>query len=787
MTDAGIKDDTPDVTPSSPPADTLTRASAALLVTDSAVFNNTGTRPTYTPGQSDLRMDLKLSLQGAAAGESVEIESVTVILPEDWIGSTDFVRGGADGGSLGSHAALGEVSTGIDPSGLPTLKFTWNDGLELSPDVSGNAAWMLRYTVAVPQGETGPQSIRVTAVDYTAAPGAIPHFDSPANINNQEDEAFFLEVTDFSTSNQGLPYQPGGQVTLSFTLTAKGTPEEGQDLTALGFYLGGFQNDFLRKCNTAYINLLDTASVRLLPNNVNPWVVAYTADTPSLCDNCPGEITGGTHKIEVVYASPEDLAQLISGSNRIEVDLCISPLATGDLNLYVQPLWRTLGPEGNNCCVPLTLPEAAYSLSLRVEDDDENTGNFGAISIFGADAGIGQYPRPVFAGGEFTKGELGKVVPGGTTHTEPVGGDETRLQLTALPKARYAPDDGPSGAAWVFKEWSGAGALRLPEAMRTLNPIRILPSDVVDPANPQTPAEIVAVFEPAWVMQINKTGPGHLAISPAVGTVNYVAGHEQLGDVRWSGRNTNDQLLTNEHLDDYTMPISRSEERDLLQAAENGETGLPLPEYRIVHGQQQLMEFRAWYLNDEDYQPPNFSFSWGAAPVGTLFLPSGAAPDPSMLGEANASVRRVVFPSNPGGSLQHHVVRADFKRPLHTADWIYNDQLANDGDLIIELAELNRVIAYHNNSSAFSCNLGVDDGYRLGAAGGYACAPHDSDYYPQANWHISLTELLRLIQFHNYGPDGDPDPPNHAQSYHRVGPDQPATEDGYAPGDPPSP
>lgn len=40
------------------------------------------------------------------------------------------------------------------------------------------------------------------------------------------------------------------------------------------------------------------------------------------------------------------------------------------------------------------------------------------------------------------------------------------------------------------------------------------------------------------------------------------------------------------------------------------------------------------------------------------------------------------------------------------------------------------------------------DGYAPGAGGDISCASHSSDYQEQ-NWVISLSELLRLIQFYN--------------------------------------
>jgi Leucine-rich repeat (LRR) protein len=94
------------------------------------------------------------------------------------------------------------------------------------------------------------------------------------------------------------------------------------------------------------------------------------------------------------------------------------------------------------------------------------------------------------------------------------------------------------------------------------------------------------------------------------------------------------------------------------------------------------------------------------------------------------------------------------------------DQDANN---MINLTELLRVIQFFN-IRGFHCAIPPDsteDGYVPGAGGDQSCAPHSSDYAPQ-NWQISLTELLRLIQFFNIG------------GYHAC-PEQ-MTEDGYCPG-----
>ncbi|GEM_PF-2371375 len=76
----------------------------------------------------------------------------------------------------------------------------------------------------------------------------------------------------------------------------------------------------------------------------------------------------------------------------------------------------------------------------------------------------------------------------------------------------------------------------------------------------------------------------------------------------------------------------------------------------------------------------------------------------------------------------------------HSADY-------NPRDYNISISELLRVIQFHNTGD-FHCDSNEADGYAVGP-GDNACSPHDSDYNPQ-DWKITLNELLRLIQFYNF-------------------------------------
>lgn len=77
---------------------------------------------------------------------------------------------------------------------------------------------------------------------------------------------------------------------------------------------------------------------------------------------------------------------------------------------------------------------------------------------------------------------------------------------------------------------------------------------------------------------------------------------------------------------------------------------------------------------------------------------------------------------------------------VHSAD--------QDANFRISLSELLRVIQLFN-SGEFHCDETGEDGYAPGP-GDQSCPHHSSDYTP-ANWVIGLTELLRLIQLYNVG------------------------------------
>ena len=77
-------------------------------------------------------------------------------------------------------------------------------------------------------------------------------------------------------------------------------------------------------------------------------------------------------------------------------------------------------------------------------------------------------------------------------------------------------------------------------------------------------------------------------------------------------------------------------------------------------------------------------------------------------------------------------------------------------DWSVSLSEVLRIIQFYN-TGVLHCALGTEDGFAPGP-GDQTCSPHDSDYNP-VDWDVDLGELLRIIQFYNfvggsYHPDG---------------------------------
>lgn len=99
-------------------------------------------------------------------------------------------------------------------------------------------------------------------------------------------------------------------------------------------------------------------------------------------------------------------------------------------------------------------------------------------------------------------------------------------------------------------------------------------------------------------------------------------------------------------------------------------------------------------------------------------------------------------------------------RGQHSAD--------TNEDHRVSLSELLRVIQFHS-TGGLHCAETSEDGFAPGPGDTTQCAPHDGDYAP-LDWTIDLSELLRLVQLYNQG------------GYHACPASDPATEDGFCVG-----
>jgi hypothetical protein len=73
----------------------------------------------------------------------------------------------------------------------------------------------------------------------------------------------------------------------------------------------------------------------------------------------------------------------------------------------------------------------------------------------------------------------------------------------------------------------------------------------------------------------------------------------------------------------------------------------------------------------------------------------------------------------------------------------------SNSDNAISLSETLRVVQLYNATS-ISCGPQEEDGYQLGPAGGFDCLRHSADYSSKS-WRVSLSEILRVVQFYNVG------------------------------------
>ena len=86
----------------------------------------------------------------------------------------------------------------------------------------------------------------------------------------------------------------------------------------------------------------------------------------------------------------------------------------------------------------------------------------------------------------------------------------------------------------------------------------------------------------------------------------------------------------------------------------------------------------------------------------------------------------------------------DLPTEIHSAD--------QNADGAFDLSELLRAIQFYN-LKGYQCSTvpgESEDGYLAGPGANHACGWHSCDYGP-SDWQLSLTELLRIIQFYNSG------------------------------------
>lgn len=240
---------------------------------------------------------------------------------------------------------------------------------------------------------------------------------------------------------------------------------------------------------------------------------------------------------------------------------------------------------------------------------------------------------------------------------------------------------------------------------------------------------------------------------------------------------TDNQLRTFEHLGLFDAPLPAAITSLPASPDAKHDLGASLKDRALayVHANCAICH------RPEGPTPANMDLRWGQAlearnlinvePTGsTLGLPNpfriaSGDPDNSVLLERMS--RRDQHQMPPlGTSLVDEEAVALIREwivSLAAEDTVTADQ---DGDYVISLSELLRVIQFYN-SLGLHCEAGTEDGFAPGAVGDQSCTPHSTDYAPQ-DWAISLSELLRVIQFYN------------ALGY-RACPDE-ATEDGFCPG-----
>jgi len=140
----------------------------------------------------------------------------------------------------------------------------------------------------------------------------------------------------------------------------------------------------------------------------------------------------------------------------------------------------------------------------------------------------------------------------------------------------------------------------------------------------------------------------------------------------------------------------------------------------------------------------NYDLSWAILSGGGGSSYSGNHHAQGVLGQSMAGISESETTYIESGFLAG-MGAAGGEYSFHTSDQDHNNK--------ISLSELLRVIQFFNSGGLHCADPpgSTEDGYAPGLDPAHqACTAHASDYNPQ-NWIIGLSELLRLIQFFNSG------------------------------------
>jgi hypothetical protein len=158
-----------------------------------------------------------------------------------------------------------------------------------------------------------------------------------------------------------------------------------------------------------------------------------------------------------------------------------------------------------------------------------------------------------------------------------------------------------------------------------------------------------------------------------------------------------------------------------------------------------VVDGRVWIVGGSDGAGNDFADTWYSDDLGVTWNQYRAqAPWTARHGHAIADIQGTLWLT--GGRTSQGTYFNDVWRlntepiPIHTAD--------QDANGRVSLSELLRVVQFYS-FGAFHCEDGTEDNYAPNV-GDQSCAHYGADYNP-ADWRIDLSELLRLIQLYSAG------------------------------------